>query len=92
MDFLTAQDCLHPAWRVLPHSEYQCYPEGFVASEKKPVELPRLMQIYLMIGAKICGPPALDRRFKTIDYLALFDVQHLEARSVKFFFGEEAMH
>jgi putative hemolysin len=89
MDYLALHQHVHPHVRILPHAEYLCYPEDFVAPQENPVALPRLMQIYLMIGAKICGPPALDRRFKTIDYLALFDVQHLDPRSVKFFFGEE---
>jgi putative hemolysin len=89
MDYLAGHDHVHPHLQILPHAEYLCYPDGFVAPEEIPVALPRLMQIYLMIGAKICGPPALDRRFKTIDYLALFDVHHLDPRSVKFFFREE---
>lgn len=89
MDHLLAHRHLHSDWQILPHAAYQCYREGFVAPEEKAVVLPRLMQIYLMIGAKICGPPAMDRRFKTIDFLALFDVRHLDPRSVKFFFRDE---
>ncbi len=30
-----------------------------------------------MIGAKICGPPAIDREFGTIDFLTLLDLQAL---------------
>ncbi len=89
MDYLCAHHYLHPHWHVQPHAAYRCYPAGFAVTDEKPVELPRLMQIYLMIGAKICGPPALDRRFRTIDYLALFDVQHLDPRSARYFFREE---
>jgi len=33
----------------------------------------------LSIGAKICGPPALDRQFKTIDFLTLLDLDSLPA-------------
>jgi putative hemolysin len=36
---------------------------------------PRLLRAYLSIGAKICGPPALDRNFKTIDFLTLLDLR-----------------
>ncbi|PAW76787.1 MAG: hemolysin [Verrucomicrobia bacterium Tous-C9LFEB] len=36
--------------------------------------LPRLMRAYLGIGAKICGRPAIDRAFKTIDFLTLLDL------------------
>jgi putative hemolysin len=37
----------------------------------------RLLRAYLTIGAKICGPPAIDREFGTIDFLTLLDLQAL---------------
>lgn len=44
------------------------------------VEIPKLLRTYLAIGAKICGPPAIDREFKTIDFLTLLDMQSLHPR------------
>jgi putative hemolysin len=38
---------------------------------------PRLLRAYLSIGAKICGPPALDPDFKTIDFLTFLDLAEL---------------
>jgi len=35
--------------------------------------IPKLLRAYLTVGAKICGPPALDRQFKTLDFLTLLD-------------------
>ncbi|HEY0262927.1 MAG TPA: GNAT family N-acyltransferase [Granulicella sp.] len=46
---------------------------------------PRLLRAYLAIGAKICGPPAIDREFKTIDFLTLLDLQTLHPRVAKRF-------
>lgn len=43
----------------------------------KPPPVPKLLRAYLFMGAKICGPPALDREFKTIDFLTLLDSQAL---------------
>jgi putative hemolysin len=37
----------------------------------------RLLRAYLAIGAKICGPPAIDREFGTIDFLTLLDLHAL---------------
>jgi putative hemolysin len=37
----------------------------------------RLLRAYLAIGARICGPPALDREFGTIDFLTLLDLHKL---------------
>ena len=44
--------------------------------EEKP-KLPKLLRAYLAIGAKICGPPAIDREFQTIDFLTLLDLEEL---------------
>lgn len=40
---------------------------------------PRLLRAYLAVGAKICGPPALDREFGTIDFLTLLDLNGIPA-------------
>jgi putative hemolysin len=61
-----------PAWRTQPLPEYEC-PLNHLAEE--PVKIPKLLRAYLSVGAKICGPPALDRSFKTIDYLTLLDLK-----------------
>jgi len=37
----------------------------------------RLLRAYLTIGAKICGSPAIDREFGTIDFLTLLDLHAL---------------
>jgi putative hemolysin len=37
----------------------------------------RLLRAYLAIGARICGPPAIDRDFGTIDFLTLLDLNVL---------------
>jgi len=39
----------------------------------------KLLRAYLAIGAKICGPPAMDREFGTIDFLTLLDLHTLPA-------------
>jgi putative hemolysin len=42
-----------------------------------PVRLPKLLRTYLGVGARICGPPAWDRAFGTIDFLTLLDLEQL---------------
>jgi putative hemolysin len=63
-----------PQWRTLPLPEYDC-PLDHLAGED--VKIPKLLRAYLSVGAKICGPPALDRNFKTIDFLTLLDLEEL---------------
>ena len=49
--------------------------------------VPKLLRAYLSIGAKICGPPALDQEFKTIDFLTLLDLRALPAAVRNHFLG-----
>jgi len=39
--------------------------------------VPKLLRAYLGLGAKICGAPAIDRQFGTIDFLTLLDLESL---------------
>ena len=55
------------------------------ATETPPV--PKLLRAYLQMGAKICGPPAMDRQFKTIDFLTFMDLDGLSVGAKERFFG-----
>ena len=48
--------------------------------ERASDKVPKLLRAYLAVGAKICGPPAIDREFKTIDFLTLMDLASLHSR------------
>ena len=61
-------------WHTVPVPAYDC-PLDQIAPE--PVRLPRLLTGYFSLGAKICGPPALDREFRTIDFLTVLDLEQL---------------
>jgi putative hemolysin len=49
-------------------------------TEIPDVRAPKLLRAYLTIGAKICSEPAIDREFKTIDFLTILDLQTLHPR------------
>jgi putative hemolysin len=60
------------------------------ATDQPPVsapKIPKLLAAYLTFGAKICGPPAMDREFKTIDFLTLQDLHSLPAKVAARFIG-----
>ena len=63
-----------PEYRTRPRPEFECALDR-LAAETPPV--PKLLRAYLTIGAKICGPPALDRHFKTIDFLTMVELVSL---------------
>ena len=80
--------CRHhlPALRWLTHPLPHCEcPLNYLTEE--PVKIPKLLRAYLSLGAKICGPPALDRQFKTIDFLTMMDLNALSASARERFLG-----
>ena len=60
------------AWRTVPLPALAC-PLDTLAAEAP--RIPRLLSAYLALGAAICGPPAIDRAFRTIDFLTWIDVE-----------------
>ncbi len=69
--------------RTNPVEGRRCQSNG---SFTAPPRLPRLFRAYLDISARVCGPPAIDREFKTIDFLTLVDLQALPDRvNMRFF-------
>jgi putative hemolysin len=60
------------AWRTLPQPEFVCPLDRLAESAPR---IPRLLSAYLAMGAAICGAPAIDREFRTIDFLTWVDVQ-----------------
>jgi len=43
------------------------------------IKVPKLLKTYIAVGARICGIPAWDREFGTIDFLTLLDLEQLSA-------------
>lgn len=51
-----------------------------IETKTTDAQTPKLLRAYLTIGARICSEPAIDREFKTIDFLTLMDLQALHPR------------
>jgi len=64
-------------WQTSPCPGWEC-----AAANEFAVALPvpRLLRAYLAIGAKICGAPAIDREFGTVDFLTWLDLKALPVR------------
>ena len=72
-----------PGLRTEPHPHSRCKGNG---GETAPPHVPRLFRAYLEISARLCGPPAIDREFKTIDFLTLLDLHAIPQRVRSRFF------
>ena len=82
-----APHCLAPvAWRTHPMVGWACRATGADAPAGG-AKIPRLMTAYLALGARLCGEPAIDREFGTIDFLTWVDLQELAPRVARKFLG-----
>ena len=71
--FNQLQKNLAPAnWQTSPQPGFAC---ELAVKAAQPAHIPRLLSAYLALGAGICGAPAIDREFKTIDFLTWIDVE-----------------
>ncbi|NQV73921.1 GNAT family N-acetyltransferase [bacterium] len=81
--YLRAHRHMHADVLIKPLASHQIpIEEGELLGSQKP---PKLMRAYLSMGAKICSLPAIDRSFKTIDFLALFDASTIGSAESSFF-------
>jgi putative hemolysin len=81
---LCRKHLVEPQWRTTPLPAYECSLNQ-VAAEL--VTIPKLLRAYMTLGAKICGPPALDRQFKTIDFLTMMDLETMHPLARQRFLG-----
>ncbi len=80
---LTRDGYLHEDFSVLPCRN------GLsligVDGDAGKIELPALFNMYLRIGARVCGPPMIDREFGTIDFFVVFDVETMTEKYRRLF-------
>jgi putative hemolysin len=74
---------VEPPFRTTPHLAHRCRENQRTSKKIVP---PRLFRAYLDISARVCGPPAIDRDFKTIDFLTMVDLQAIPERVKARFF------
>jgi putative hemolysin len=77
----------HTELYTMPVPGFECIAKDSTPGDSREVSIPKLFRIYLRFGARVCGPPAIDRLFKTIDFLVLFDIEEMDAQSRRTFFG-----
>ena len=78
-----------PEFETEPTADYACPREqGERYAQPSPqsddqtpppeqAKVPKLLKTYMALGARVCGPPAWDREFGTIDFLTLLDLKML---------------
>jgi len=82
-DALRDKYLVESEFRTEPHEPFRCKQTVYSLNPPRP---PRLFRSYLEISARICGPPAIDRDFHTIDFLTLVDLHRIPDRVRSRFF------
>jgi putative hemolysin len=83
---LRRRGLLHPTLHVRPRPGCLC--EAAEIAAAPAVTIPTLFETYLRFGGTICGPPAIDRAFRTIDFLTWLDTEALDPGVRRMFFDE----
>jgi len=82
--YLKLKDGLEETLRIIPLPTHRI--DGFdpnlkLEDEKTAAKsIPPIIKGYLRAGAKICGEPAIDRTFGTIDFFLFFNRDNIDAR------------
>lgn len=73
-------------FRTVPSKPFELPPSSSVTDGT--VQVPKLLRTYIGVGARICGEPAWDREFRTIDFLTLLDLAQLTPAARNRFLGD----
>lgn len=84
--YLRENNFLHSFFDIPVQAEAECFLSATDFSFDEEVSIPQLFRLYLDIGTKVCSKPAIDRVFKTIDFLILLDIDSLTEQSRALFF------
>ncbi|HWA57264.1 MAG TPA: GNAT family N-acyltransferase [Gemmatimonadales bacterium] len=85
MTRLEQEGRVDPRVRVVPLPHTTCDGADDAGPAPDP-HIPALFQSYLNLGATVWGPPAIDRLFKTIDFIVGLDVTTVDPSVVRTFF------
>lgn len=73
------------------HDRFHVEPRLPIASVETPgedtarIKLPGLFEMYLRVGARVCGRPIFDTIFGTVDFFVVFDLEAMEPKYRRLF-------
>lgn len=77
-DQLKSEGHLHPKFRLMPKPGFKCLWYGASDGNGNGIAISSWIRTCLQFGAKLCGPPALNRQFRTIELPFLLDGKQLD--------------
>ena len=86
-DQLSSEGHLHPEFRIRPKPGFKCLWYRMPEGQRSEVAIPSWLRVCLQFGTRLCGPPAINRQFRTIDFPAFLDVTQLGQKTRRILFG-----
>ena len=77
-DQLNSEGHLHPQFRIVPKPGFKCLWYRVPEVRKSEIAASSWIRTCLQFGAKLCGPPAINRQFRTIDLPFFLDGKQLD--------------
>jgi putative hemolysin len=81
--YLMARGAIHTELNVVPRRNAIDVNTVARSTDGEP---PHLFEMYLRLGAKVCGPPMYDADFSSVDFFVLFDLEKMNDRYRRMFF------
>ncbi|SRR6266851_2181247 len=72
-DQLSSEGQLHPEFKVRPKTGFKCLWYRMPEGRRSEVAISSWFRLCLRFGARLCGPPAINRQFRTIDFPVFLD-------------------
>ena len=82
-DQLSHEGHLHPQFRLMPRPGFKCLWYKASAGNGNEIAVSNWIRTCLQFGAKVCGPPAVNRQFRTIELPFFLDGKQLDEISGK---------
>ena len=81
-EYLRQRGHQHPSLDLQPQPDFDCHETEYSTEGWEQTLVPTLFRTYLRYGARIVGRPAIDRAFRTIDFLALLDLDEMDPEKI----------
>lgn len=76
---LESEGFIHERFRVEPRHPISA------AGDDKQIKMPGLFEMYLRIGARVCGQPTYDKEFGSVDFFVVFDLEAMDKKYRRLF-------
>ena len=86
-DQLSGEGHLHSELTIRPKTGFKCFWYRMPEGRRTQIEISSWGRNCFRFGTRLCGPPAINRQFRTIDFPVFLDLEQLELKTRRIIFG-----